>query len=91
MSINKNYPPVLVTWVDAASYDAWMPTEHFSHLGSVEVHSIGFLLEVNEKEVKLLRSQHTDATMSEGMFTIPAGMVKSIQHFPYKFKKSPSV
>lgn len=69
----------LVVWLDAASNDAWSDTDSFkSESGIVRCYTVGFLLEDNSREVKLVRSCHSDGTHSEGMFAIPKGMVESI-------------
>jgi hypothetical protein len=70
----------IVTWNDASSQDTWETTDSFrAASGLVKCETIGFLLEETPEEIKLVRTCHEDGSYSEGMFSIPKGMIISIE------------
>ena len=77
----RSFPRVEVEWTDAASTPGWnVLRDVLDDRGTVEVHTIGYLIRRTPKLIQLAQSYHAsgdDVRLGEP-FSIPRGCVRKV-------------
>ena len=69
---------VKIIWYDATSDSHWYCREDMKHLKAVRCESVGYVIEENEREIKLCHTI-SDTILLMGRLVIPKGMIRKTE------------
>lgn len=75
----KLVPKVEVSWVDTTGHSGWQSVDEALNRAPVLMHTLGYLIDKNEKFIKLVRSVEDDGHDVGDVFTIPRDWVQRMR------------
>ncbi len=71
---------VLVTWLDAVSFDPWTETSEAEKLQAAKIFSVGHLIKYDEKKEIIIAGNFDSQNFNYScMMCIPVGMIVSVK------------
>lgn len=77
--MDKQFEIVLIEWLDTCSDSGWQEITNLKDLNVLHIFTVGYLIEQDEKQVKVARDISDSKPVIDAPVAIPRACIKSIK------------